>query len=290
TLAALLPASSLVYASIKVADNRQLISTVLKGSGFGKDIPASISDRTRLLLAAVQTSADGKPVVSMVASGDFPAGMIGWKLNWSGAWKRNTSPIRWWQEKKQGLQIAVPNRSLVLFSTGGLPAMLKNYTEPTEDPLNPTVQAAFDSSDLAIYFPTVSDSLPILGMDARRFPVDSFYFSISTDRPATAGGPSQASSPGSAAGPAASGPDYHGFAVFSMKSERDARLFSVVFKLLIASSQNGSSIGGFPIPLKGAQLAVDGSTIRLTGISLSEKDLAELVGTVVGGKKREVVK
>jgi hypothetical protein len=75
-----------------------------------------------------------------------------------------------------------------------------------------------------------------------------------------------------------------------MKSERDARLFSVVFKLLIASSVNGSAIGGFPIPLKGAQLAVDGSTIRLTGISVSATDLSDLIGRVVGGEKPVVAK
>lgn len=283
-LAALLPGDSALYASIKVAQNRALISSVLAGSGIEKSIPPSISDQTSLLMASVQISSDGKPLVSMVASGSFPVGMIGWKLNWSRDWQRNGSSIRWWQDKKNGVQIAAPNRNLVLVSTGELPSMLKNYAAAPENPLSPTVRQAFDSSDLSIYVPKLTDSLPFLGMDTKRFPIDSFYFAITAERSSLGNG--QAGNEAASSQTTAGTPQYHGFAVFRMKSERDARLFSVVFKLLIASSESGSAIGGFPIPLKGAQLTVDSSTIRLSGISVSEKDLSDLIGTVIGGKQR----
>ena len=293
TLVGLMPSNALVYASLKVSRNRQLVAEVLKAGGVSSSVPSSVVEKTSSLLAAVHYGSDNKPVVSLVAQGSYPIGLMAWRLNWSRDWQKERSPMRWWQDKKTGSQIALPSKNLVLFSTGELPEMLRKYQGPMTDPLNPTVQQAFASADLAIYFPTVSDSLPVLGMDAKRFPVNSFYFAISAEQPAPAGGGSapEASGPAtSSSGAPAAEPMYQGFGVFNMKSERDARLFSVVFKLLIASSESGSAIGGFPIPLSGAQLSVNGSTINLSGITVSEKDLSSLIAKVIGGKNQAAPK
>ncbi len=289
-LVGLMPSNALVYASLKVSRNRQLVGEVLKASGVSSSVPTSVVDKTTSLLAAVHYGSDNKPVVSLVAQGSYPVGLMSWRLNWSRDWQKHTAPIRWWQDKQTGTQIALPTNNLVLFSTGELPQMLQKLQGVPTDPLNPTVQQAFASADLAIYFPTVSDSLPMLGMDAKRFPVNSFYFAINAEQ--AAGGDASANAAGSGAsssggaaesGANAAAPMYQGIGVFNMKSERDARLFSVVFKLLIASSENGSAIGGFPIPLSGAQLSVNGSTINLSGITVSERDLSSLLAKVIDG-------
>lgn len=286
TLVGLMPSNALVYASLKVSRNRRLVGEVLKAGGVSSSVPASVVDKTTSLLAAVRYGSNNKPVVSLVAQGSYPVALMAWRLNWSRNWRKETSPIRWWQDKQTGSQIALPSKKLVLFSNGELPQMLRKYGGTMTDPLNPTVQQAFASADLAIYFPTVSDGLPMLGMDVSRFPVNSFYFAISAEQPP--GGGANAAGPKSRS--VAPEPMYQGFGVFNMKSERDARLFSVVFKLLIASSENGSAIGGFPIPLSGARLSVNGSTINLTGITVSEKDLSSLLAKVIGGKKQAASK
>jgi hypothetical protein len=279
SLSALFPSDELVYASVKVSRNRQLVTEVIGRSGLASSIPSSIFDRTKVLYVAVRYSADNKPVFSMVAEGDYPIGLMAWKLNWNRTWRNNKAPFRWWQDTRTGAQIAMPTRNLVLFSTGDLPVMLRNYLGRRMDPLNPTVRRVFELSDLAIYFPTLNGNVPVLGMDVKRFPIDSFYFAVTSDVSKTGANKSVAATTSEA-----SRGGYYGYAVFRMKSDRDARLFSVVFRLLIASSATGGAIGEFPIPLKGAQLAIEGSTIRLVGIWASTKNLADLLALVISGK------
>ncbi len=270
-LTALFPENSFAYASIKVSQNAGLVADILKQSGLSSSIPSSVLIRTNRMYASAQYDSGKKSTFALVGEGEYPTGLIGWRLSWSRDWKRSDKPIRWWQDRKTGTQIALPTKNLVMVSNGQLPAMLRNLGSGRVATLNPTIRQALETSDLAIYFPNVTDNLPVLGMEANRFPVQTFYFSINADG---GGAPDSASTPSTG---------YHGYAVFKMKSERDARLFSVVFKLLIASSEHGSAIKGFPIPLKGAQLSVDGDTIRLDGITVGEADLSELVSKVIGG-------
>lgn len=291
-LTALLPADAFAYAAIRVSRNSRLVSDIVKESGLTKSIPSSVLDKTSRLYASAQLDSAGKTSFSIIGEGSYPVGLIGWRLDLSSRWKRSGEPLPWWQERKGEAQISVPSKSLVMVSNGRLPAMLANLKNGAPERLNPTIVHAFQTSDLAIYFPTIGSDSPLFGKEAARFPIQSFYFSIDAERPAPqaarTSGPATAGSTHGAGGKAATlpaaVPRYHGFAVFKMNSARDARLFSVVFKLLIASSESGGAIRGFPIPLAGARLSVDGDTIRLQGISVSEGELASLLSRVIGAK------
>lgn len=285
SLTALLPQSAVAYASVQVAHNATLVSDVLEKSGLAKTVPISVVDRTSQLYAAVQSRGGGGqsggsggqqgrangPVYSLVAAGSFPLGAIGWKLSLSPHWKRRSTPTRWWENRRYGTQIAVPNRSLLMLSNGALPTMLGRLTKGKGGGLGPQIESLFRRSDLAIYFPRLSGNIPLFGMSASRFPVDSVYLVMNRD---TASG----------SGAGASNGGYHGHALFKMKNARDARLFSVVFKLLIAGAATGSRIRGFPIPLSGAQLELNGATIRLNGITIGTKALASLLSDVITGR------
>lgn len=293
-LTALLPSDAFAYASIRVAANHRLVSDIIQKSGLKKSIPPTVLDKTSRLFASAQLDAAGKPSFSIVGQGSYPVGLIGFRLDLSGAWKRSATPLPWWQERNGDAQIALPSKSLLMVSNGRLPTMLSNLRNGAPETLNPTIVHAFEASDLSVYFPNVGSNTPLFGKAAARFPIQSFYLSIDARR-ATPGASEQKTSQtaaiaaeGSAGGtsPAVGTavPSYHGFAVFKMNSDRDARLFSVVFKLLIASSETGGAIRGFPIPLAGARLSIDGNTIRLQGISVSESELADLLSAVIGGK------
>lgn len=265
-LAGLLPSDSFAYASLRVSRNVGLLSGVLQKSGLAKSIPISFVDRTQYLCTAVQRDPGGKNVYSLVAQGRYPIGLASWRLDWSRTWRRRTAgPVGWWEDPGTGTQVALPARNLLLSSNGALPEILRGLTEEPQSPLNPSIRSVFAQSDLAIYVPRINGTVPLIGMNANRFPVNSFYFSLN------------------AVGPSAE--TYRGYGLFAMKSDRDARLFSVVFKLLIASATAGSDIGGFPLPLGGAQLSVDGATIRVDGIRIGRQELVDLISRIISGGK-----
>lgn len=237
------------------------------------------------MYASIGRSGAGKPTYAIAARGEYPVGLIRWRFDWARDWHRYDHPLIWWQDRRTGAQIAVPTRNLLLASNDRLPDMLGSLTGSRHENLDPTILQVFQNSDMAIYFPTVSGGLPMLGINARRFPIQSFYVAMSSNRPAPSSGRANDSgtqgsgTPGVA--PRNSG--YRGYAVFRMDNERDARLFSVVFKLLIASAASGREFRGFPIPLQGANLELAGSIIRLEGIEVSEHDLVDLLAAVISG-------
>lgn len=275
SLTALLPSDAFAYASIRVSRSRRLVADVVKESGLKSSIIASVLDKTSRLYASAQLDRAGKASFSLIGDGSYPIGLIGWNLDTNSKWKRSSAPLPWWQERSGSTQISVPARSLLMVSNGRLPTMLSRLKDGVPATLNPTVAHIFEASDLAVYFPKVGSGTPLFGKEAARFPIKSFYLSI---------GAGSSTAPAAGAVSASLTVQYHGYAVFKMNSERDARLFSVVFKLLIASSAGGGAIRGFPIPLAGARLSVDGDTIRLQGISVSETELAGLLSNVIGAK------
>lgn len=285
-LTALLPPDAFAYASVRVSGNRSLVTDIIKKSGLKASIPSSVLDKTTRLYASAQLDGTARPSFSIIGEGSYPIGLIGWRLDMSAAWKRSGEPLPWWQERKGNAQIAVPAKNLVMVSNGRLPTMLNLLKDGAPETLNPTVAHVFEASDLAIYFPKFSNDTALFGQATSRFPIESFYLSIEADRSTQSAAPSKTTAPTGSAGAQAPqlGPEYHGYAVFKMNSDRDARLFSVVFKLLIASSESGGAIRGFPIPLAGARLLVDRDTIRLQGISVTETELADLLSSVIGGK------
>lgn len=264
-LADLLPPDSFAYASLRVSRNVGLISGVLRKSGLAKSIPVSFVDKTQYLCSAVERGPDGKTIYALAAQGSYPIGIVSWKLDWSRAWRRVGMPVSWWEDSRTGTQIALPSRNLLLTSNGALPEVLNRLGGRPAQTLDPSIRSVFAQSDLAIYIPKISGTVPLIGMDASRFPVNSFYFSLN------------------AVGSSAD--TYRGYGVFTMKSDRDARLFSVVFKLLIASAAGGGAIRGFPLPLEGVQLSVDGATIRLGGITIGRQELVDLLSQIITGNK-----
>jgi len=261
-LVGLLPPDAYLYGSINVERERALADELVQRTGFSGDMPKSALSRTKLLVFAAEQPPSANPPAaeptrfSLVASGNYPAGLLAFRLDTNSSWKVVGHHPTQWQNSASGLELAVPSRELILLSNGGISGLVARYTSPSPSGLDGWKSA--DGSAMSVYVPEAAPLLARLGPEAERVPVTRMYFEAT---------------------PAADSSDYTIIANLTMLSERDARLFSVVFRLLIAGTVTTGNV--LPLSLAGAQLAVNGSTITLTKVRMGRAQLVGLLSSLL---------
>ncbi len=275
-----LPPDGQAYLSLAVAANRGFVTQLLSESGAARGPFQEVIDRTDRVvwcvgagsLAGMQGGERTLPAAqapfSAVATGSYPKGLVDWRLGMSAQWKRVTHAASaggvpagwwWWQNRSEELQLVLPSRSVALFSNGDMNGMIARLTGAPSHAVPPPVRERLDASDFALSLPhpenLLAASLPFI----RSVPVEGFV--VSTDRPAD----EKASSDWAISG------------YLMMRSPRDARVFAVALKLLIASQGFGAdAFGGIPLPLENARVAVSESTIEIRDMRVARDRIGEL--------------
>lgn len=252
----LLPANAFLYGSIRVDRERDLVTQAFTQSKFANAADVA-TKRTDLLVFAVGDSTGRGPSYSVVASGNYPLGAIALRLSSSAGWKRTSGSPTSWTNQRSGLQLAFPSRDLALLSDGELSPMLARYTQPSPPIHYPGVLSSMESADLVVYAPRVRAWLERSGGDPNRFPAESVLVAVSRV-----------------------GESYRASAELVMRDAQAARLFSVIFRLLVSSGASE----GLPISFAGATVAVQGSRIELGNLTVDRPGLAAILGEVLSGR------
>lgn len=258
-MAGLLPADAFLYGSIRVDREHSLVDQAFRESKFANAADAA-TKRTSSLVYAVADSAGHALSYSVVASGEYPLGAISLQLSPSAGWKRTNGSPTTWTNQKNGWRLAFPSRKLALLSNVDLAPMLGRYTRPSP-PINyPAVIHSMESADLVAYAPRVGAWIESAGGDPNRFPAESIFVSVNSV-----------------------GKSYSASAVLVMKDAQAARLFSVIFRLLISAGASGGP-GGLPVSFAGASVEVQGSRIDLANLTIDRPKLAAVLGEVLSGR------
>ncbi len=274
-----LPADGEAYLSLAVGLNRALVKHLLSESGLSEGSMQEVIDRTDRVVWCVGSEVSARPgaqpLFAAVASGSYPKGLVDLRLGASGQWARVAAPLSgsaegrapvrwWWQNRKDGLQFVLASRSIAFLSNGGMGEIVARLTGTASHAVPQAVRERLDTADLALYFPHPENLLAASAPFGENVPVVGFVVTLNR----TAG--------------EASDSDWEAAGYLTMRSPRDARVFAVALKLLIASQGMGeSALYGIPLPIARARVATSGPTIVISNMRIDRDRLGELLAGFV---------
>jgi hypothetical protein len=261
-----LPSNATLYASFSVAGAKPMLTKVLADAGKDFKDVASVADMTKRLVASV-TLVKGAPLqFSVVALGSYPSGIIGMKLGGSKDWKKVPAANGvYWQWSKAGIQMSVPNHSLLLAANGGIEGLLAGWKAPASLEVPPEVADDMRSADLVVYMPELPGGLAE-GAQAKgiHLPIQEVWVEAVKGQ---------------------SGFDVSGTA--NTGSEKEARLLTLALKLGIVAWMRTEKIPNASEKLKAISVAPSGAQVKLTGLHLSDDEMVLLFTSVLKGLSPE---
>ena len=274
-----LPADEGAYLSLAVGPNRTLVKQLLSESGVSQGAIQEVIDRTGRVLWSVGSDAvahpGAQPRFAAVATGSYPKGLVDLRLGASGQWVRVAAPASenaggkgpvtwWWQNRTDPLQLVLASRTIAFFSNGGMAGIVARLTGPASHAVPQAVRERLDAADLALYVPHPENLLAASASFVENVPVVGFVVTLNR-----AAGTTTAS-------------DWEATGYVTMRSPRDARVFAVALRLLIASQGMGeSAFSGIPLPIEEARVAVNGPTIVLSNMRIGRDRLGALLAGFV---------
>jgi hypothetical protein len=255
-----LPPDATLYASFAVAGSTDLIKKALKDAGPGSQDIATLVDMTRRLVCSV-TISKGEPAgYSVLALGSYPSGIIGMRLAGNKEWKKASAPSgTFWEWRKVGIQMSIPNNSLLLASNGGIDSLLGRWKSPIPLAVPPDVSRDMQAADLVIYMPElpggISESAAQKGM---RIPIQEVWMNA-----VKAGG----------------GYDISGTA--NTGSAQEAKLLTLVLRLGIVAWMKSEKVQNTAEILKSVSLAASGLQVKLSGLHFTDEQIIPLFLSLV---------
>ncbi len=258
-----LPGDAALYASIRVRVSEGMVKQLLASvqpsapAGSGAAELGQLVDRTERVVLAASLAAQQEPSFAAVAVGSYPAGLMGCRLSGSREWSRTKSPAgTYWQWRKTGLQVAVPGRSVLLAASGGIEPLLERLRSPSLLPLPEQAALDMEQKDLVLFLPRLPGGfMPGAGSQV---PIREVWVVGSK-------GPEAWSVSGTA----------------NTGSENDSKLVALVLRFALVAWMRGQNYPDLAQRLKPVTVAPEGNQVRLTGLSLSEQELAQVILSLV---------
>lgn len=265
-----LPGDATIYVSVAVPPSRALIKKTLQEGGPDfKDVVA-LAERTDRFIATV-TLAKGSPArFSAVALGNYPAFFIGLSLGGNKDWKQvNVPDGSYFQWKKAGLELSVPNNGTLMAANGTMPALLRKYKTPVPLPIPPEVIVDMEKSDVVLFMPQLPGGV---GPDAlaqpaaeqspetMRLPIREVWI----DAVKTPGG-------------------YVVGATMNTPTEQKARVLAMLLRIGIVAWMKGQNVPDSTERLHAISVIPEGVQVRVSGIAVSESEVIPLFLSLLKG-------
>lgn len=246
-----LPPESTFFVAADIISSRELLESFLaEAEGESKEI-LNILKRTSRLYAGVKLSPFMPASLSVIALGNYPAALVRIPLGINKEWHKARAPRPYWQHSVKVLQVAVPERNLILFSTGTIERMLERLQHPLSYPLPPEVSFGMEQADFIIFFPilpTLSEKTQLEKLPFRRFWVtadkgEKFYELVGV------------------------------FALADTYEIKQARLVKALFRLVLIGWMRKAKLEDIVSRLKGMEITILEENIQITGLRLSNREI-----------------
>ncbi|NOY10103.1 MAG: hypothetical protein GXP33_14820 [Spirochaetes bacterium] len=262
---ALLPSHSGIYIYLDKNRTAAMVENVLKSMDlFDNDIKFILSKTTKIY-GAVDFSGDSEPVLSILTLGSYPSSLIGLRLSMNREWKRRKSIRPYFVSGSNKMEISLPGNNVILISQGKIEEMLKNYQSPPVFKMPMEVKNDLHSSDFLVFFPLFSEGTALNNnLSSMKTTVNELWLTGRRD-----------------------GEMFKLNGVFGLSSEKQAKLFAVVFKFIITAWLRQEKVQNIGKLLKSVVVKADGNFVRISGLKLPEKKITSLLtGMVKKGKSK----
>jgi len=252
---ALLPEKSSMYIYLDKAKSSDLLDEILVSAKLLDNDVKYILSKTDKIYGTMDISGNSQPVLSIVTLGSYPASLINLRLSFSKYWEKKKYKKVYFVNKGNKLEVAFPGNSVILISQKAIEVMLENYIEPPFFKMPDPVKNDLKSSDLLIYFPAVPEGTALKDRLTKiRTAVNEIW--IAGNR---------------------KGDDYELSGAFIVSTDKQAKVFAALFRLIITAWLREEKVKDIGKVLKSITVAVEGSTVRVSGFEIPEKDIVPLL-------------
>jgi len=257
-----LPAHAKSYFSVSLSHNRLLATSL--GTALGIDAAAvkQLIERSESIAGSVDPHPDG-PAITLVARGRYPRAFLRNQLTENERFAEQSLPgIRtadgqFWVDRQSGFNLLLPDRN-TLVATNAPPSLPRAAGSRRAE-----IEALFSRAEVVLKVDQPgAQVLSGISGAAARLPIESVTLYLSTV-------------PGAGVtGEPAGSKELWGR--FELATERDAKAFNVLSRLLFVSLITESGADA-PSAMKRIRVVRNGTTIRFSGIFLEESDVVRLL-------------
>ena len=218
-------------------------------------------ERTDELYAGLRFQPGAPPQAEAAVWGRYSPDAVGLNLDWSCGWRRNPGEPPFWSNRRLPLEVAAPERGLLLVAYGTPPdarGLLARWRNPEPDPLvrldltEPALRRELlAGSDLYAFLPVLP---PALGQ-AAQLPIYSLWL---------------------AARRQGDGFTFGALALLDREPDPDSVLR--VVRLAAAALMRRAGLANLVERLKELEVEVSGRTVAVSGLSLSREELLRMLG------------
>ncbi len=264
----ILPEKSDIYFFLRKEEMTDIIDGIIDGTKFdSKDVRFVIS-KTNIMYGSVITGDENKEnLVSLVALGSYPRGMMNLQLWMNSAWKNRGETQKYWYNKSEDIELWIPSSDVLMISQGFMSEMERNYSEPRYLVIPEKLKSDMNSADFIVYVPGVSEGKSIdssinPALKKSNIPINALWFSMKRKDA-----------------------DFLVGADFIMPTEKQARLFSFVFRLVLTAWLRSEKVEGIAEKLKGVKISSNGNNVDISGLVLPTQNVLAVALKFMGGSE-----
>ncbi len=273
-LTAFLPEGQTLYLGLRVAAAEALLDQVVASAGVESRRLESLLDQTDQIVASYGRSVTGEPQMFFVGSGRYGPRRAGLFMRLSRRWSRESAEIdgeryEYWQDRESGLQVSFPNATTMLAATENLAGGMVPRDRARDRFLAPPeIIEQFDTGELSFFMPSPTRWLEDQ-VGALPFELPILDVRMAFDRGENDDGER----------------DIVGDV--RLRSERDARAFTVVFRLM---AMTVASEIGFDRPDLLEQLSIERheDVVRFSGLQISDDRMGRMIGGLLADSAVQV--
>ena len=269
-----LPAGQTLYLGVRVPHAEALLDAVVTNAGVESRQLENLLGQTEQIVASYGRRGDGAPQMYFAGSGRYSPRRAGLFMRFSPRWSRERVEIsgedyRYWQDRETGLQVSFPNSSTLLAATEDIGAGLVPKDRAFDRFLAPpAVVEQFDVTDVSFFMPDpvqwLYDRIGVLP-----FELPILDLRVVMDRIEEQEG------------------ERGMVGDVRFASERDARAFTVVFRLMAATIAREVGVEQ-PDLLERLTIERREDTVRFSGIHLSDRRMGQMIGALFVGSVTEL--
>jgi len=256
---AVLPDSSTFYLILNFDTAEALFREILIEADLEEEADNSLLKRTTKVFGAVELKPGSTPVISLLALGRYPRLAAKLQLSLSKSWKKVSSPETYWQHSVENIQVAIPQKNVLLISTGAIHVLLEGIKEPAPFFLPTGVKGDLELADALVYFPELPGSGGS-GKEAQLpdLPIrEVWIFSRGEDKV------------------------HELTASFNLSEVKNARILEALFRLLLTMWLRETEVENLAGRLQSVEVRVEEKMVRITGLFFSTPELSRFFGELI---------
>ncbi|MBN1696284.1 MAG: hypothetical protein JW881_02115 [Spirochaetales bacterium] len=250
----MLPGESSLLIGIRDAGAlRPIIENILAVIHLDMPDTASLLDKTEMIFASVAFKKNGPPVFYLLLVGRYSTPAISLGLGWSGEWRWIEGPPRYWEHKRETLNLAHHGGYQIMLTNGDIETFISRTRHPESLSFMPEITHVLETSEGFVLFPSfgenaIPEEVPV---NTKKLPIREVWCGIGTEDAA-----------------------FRLCGAFNLLEGPGAKLFFTTFKTFIIWLMRNAHVAGF---VGRIDTAVEGGLVTFKAGPFTEEECGRIL-------------